>query len=47
MYIDTSDSDKYRKTFAFYNRCGYRLVSLLEDFYAEGDGKAILLKTIP
>ena len=47
VYIDTSDSDKYRKTFAFYNRCGYRLVSLLEDFYAEGDGKAILLKTIP
>lgn len=46
IYIDTSDSAKYRKTFSFYKNCGYRLVSLLEDFYKDGDGKAVFMKIV-
>lgn len=47
IYIDTSDSAKYRTTFSFYQNCGYRLVSLINDFYKEGDGKAVFRKVIP
>ncbi|MBU0992617.1 MAG: GNAT family N-acetyltransferase [Proteobacteria bacterium] len=46
VYIDTSDSSKYQKTFSFYKNNGYGLVSRLEDFYAEGDGKAVFMKMV-
>lgn len=46
IYIDTSDSAKYRTTFSFYQSCGYRLVALIDDFYKTGDGKAIFKKAL-
>ena len=44
IYVDTSQSIQYASTRAFYERCGYLLESLLVDFYAPGDGKAIYCK---
>jgi D-alanine-D-alanine ligase len=46
IYIDTSQSEKYLSTHAFYERCGYSLGSVLEDFYAPGDGKVIFCKIL-
>ncbi|MBN1256434.1 MAG: GNAT family N-acetyltransferase, partial [Planctomycetes bacterium] len=40
IYIETSHREKYASTRGFYERCGYHLVSLLEDFYGPGDAKA-------
>lgn len=41
VYIDTSSSDKYRSTRAFYNAMGYTEQARLDDYYAKGDGKVI------
>jgi hypothetical protein len=38
--------DQYAGTRAFYESCGYRLESVLDDFYAPGDAKAIYCKCI-
>lgn len=46
VYIDTSQRPQYASTRAFYERCGYILESLLEDFYAPGDGKAVYSKKL-
>jgi GNAT superfamily N-acetyltransferase len=46
IYIETSTRPPYAPTRAFYERCGYRLEVVLEDFYAVGDGKAIYVKAI-
>ncbi len=46
IYIDTSQSEKYIPTHAFYHRCGYVFESILKDFYAPGDGKVICCKII-
>ncbi|GAB6185471.1 GNAT family N-acetyltransferase [Thermopirellula anaerolimosa] len=46
IYIDTSSREQYAPTRAFYERCGYRTVAVLEDFYAPGDGKVILEKRL-
>lgn len=46
IYVDTSQRPQYAGTRAFYERCGYRLESLLVDFYAPGDGKAIYCKKL-
>jgi ribosomal protein S18 acetylase RimI-like enzyme len=46
VYVDTSTRPQYTPTRAFYERCGYRVAALLEDFYAPGDGKAIYLKVL-
>jgi D-alanine-D-alanine ligase len=44
IYIDTSQSEKYLSTHAFYQQCGYVIESILKDFYAPGDGKVIFCK---
>ncbi len=44
MYVDTSSRPQYESTVAFYVGCGYRKEAFLEDFYAPGDGKIILVK---
>ncbi len=44
IYVETSSRPQYNPTLAFYRGCGYREVAFLEDFYAPGDGKIILLK---
>lgn len=46
IYVDTSQRIQYASTRAFYERCGYNLESLLVDFYAPGDGKAIYGKKV-
>jgi len=46
VYVDTSQRIQYASTRAFYERCGYNLESLLVDFYAPGDGKAIYCKRL-
>ena len=46
VYVDTSQRIQYASTRAFYERCGYQLESLLPDFYAQGDGKAIYCRQL-
>jgi acetoin utilization deacetylase AcuC-like enzyme/GNAT superfamily N-acetyltransferase len=46
IYVDTSMRVQYASTRAFYEHCGYRLESVLEDFYAPGEAKAIYCKSI-
>ncbi len=46
IVIETSGTEKYRKTQKFYEGNGYRLNCIVDDFYAEGDGKMIYVKKI-
>ena len=46
IYVDTSQRVQYASTRAFYERRGYRLETVLKDFYAVGDGKAIYCKSL-
>ena len=46
IYADTSQRPQYNDTRAFYERCGYDIVAVLEDFYDRGDGKVIYAKSI-
>ncbi len=46
IYVDTSQRVQYASTRAFYESRGYRLETVLKDFYAVGDGKAIYCKTL-
>jgi GNAT superfamily N-acetyltransferase len=47
IYIETSSRPQYEMTLTFYKHCRYEKVAYLEDFYAPGDGKIILVKTLP
>jgi ribosomal protein S18 acetylase RimI-like enzyme len=44
IYVDTSQRDQYAATRSFYENCGYRLETVLSDFYSPGDGKAVYCK---
>ena len=46
VYIETSSRDIYQPTRRFYERCGYALVAVLEDFYAPRDDKLIYCKPL-
>jgi acetoin utilization deacetylase AcuC-like enzyme/GNAT superfamily N-acetyltransferase len=46
IYVDTSQRVQYASTRAFYESHGYRLETVLKDFYAVGDGKAIYCKSL-
>lgn len=46
IYVDTSMRVQYAGTRAFYESCGYRLETVLDDFYAPGEAKAIYCKTL-
>jgi D-alanine-D-alanine ligase-like ATP-grasp enzyme/ribosomal protein S18 acetylase RimI-like enzyme len=46
IYIETSHRPDYQPTRGFYERCGYSLVAVLDDFYAPGDGKATYVKVL-
>lgn len=46
VYIDTSSSDTYRSTRAFYLAMGYTEEARLNDFYKKGDGKVIFAATL-
>lgn len=41
MYADTSASEQYTPTRAFYERMGYEKVAVLKNFFAVGDHKVI------
>ncbi|MBU1157194.1 MAG: GNAT family N-acetyltransferase [Proteobacteria bacterium] len=47
LYIETSSQPMYHPTRRFYQSRGYTLLTVLEDFYARGDGKVIYAKTMP
>jgi ribosomal protein S18 acetylase RimI-like enzyme len=46
IYIETSHRADYQATRGFYERCGYKLEAILEDFYAPGDSKAIYVRRL-
>jgi ribosomal protein S18 acetylase RimI-like enzyme len=46
VYIETSGRAQYAGTRAFYERCGYEVAAVLEDFYAAGDAKVIYRKCL-
>ncbi len=46
LYAETSNRPQYASTRAFYERTGFQLASLLDDFYAPGDGRATYLKVL-
>lgn len=46
IYVETSSREQYAPTRRFYERCGYRVDAVQDDFYAPGDGKVTLVKMI-
>ena len=46
VYIETSQRADYLATRGFYERCGYSLSAVLDDYYAPGDSKAIYVKLL-
>jgi D-alanine-D-alanine ligase-like ATP-grasp enzyme/ribosomal protein S18 acetylase RimI-like enzyme len=46
IYIETSHRPEYVATRGFYERCGYSLATVLDDYYAPGDSKAVYVKTL-
>ncbi len=46
IYVETSQRVQYASTRAFYESGGYRLESVLADFYAPGDGKVVYCKSL-
>ena len=46
LVIETSGSEMYRPTQRFYEKNGYRLAAVVEEFYAPDDPKQIFTKTI-
>jgi ribosomal protein S18 acetylase RimI-like enzyme len=46
VYVETSSRDQYESTRLFYERCGYVIASVLDDFYAPGDSRATYLKRL-
>jgi len=46
IYIDTSSTQPYLAARGLYEKHGYRVVGLLEDFYRKGDHKVIFMKEV-
>jgi ribosomal protein S18 acetylase RimI-like enzyme len=46
LYIETSSRTQYRPTRAFYFRVGCVKQAVIEDFYARGDHKVILVRSL-
>jgi len=46
IYVETSSRSQYQPTRDFYLRCGYRIDADQADFYAPGDGKVTLVKSV-
>ena len=47
LYVDTSTSEKYAPTRAFYRGAGYSVAAEMPDFFRDGDGKVIFMKKLP
>ncbi|WP_347243787.1 GNAT family N-acetyltransferase [Thermogutta sp.] len=46
VYVDTSGREQYRPTRLFYEKNGYQVAAVLEDFYAPADPKVIYVKVL-
>jgi D-alanine-D-alanine ligase-like ATP-grasp enzyme/ribosomal protein S18 acetylase RimI-like enzyme len=46
LYCETSARPQYAATRAFYERMGFTLCEVLEDYYEPGDGRATYVKTL-
>ena len=46
IYVDTSSTPPYEPARALYEKHGYRVVGLLEDFQRNGDHKVIFMKEV-
>jgi ribosomal protein S18 acetylase RimI-like enzyme len=46
LIVDTSGSDAFAKTRAFYRRAGYVEEARIRDFWAEGDDKVVFWKAL-
>jgi GNAT superfamily N-acetyltransferase len=46
VYAETSGRPQYATTRTFYERMGFRVASVLEDFYAPGDSKVTYAKQL-
>lgn len=46
VYAETSSRAQYKPTQSFYERQGYKVDAVIEDFYDEGDGKMIYVKKV-
>lgn len=46
IYVETASRPQYEPTRAFYQRCGYQVAAVLEQFYAPGDDKVVFLKVV-
>jgi len=46
IWVETSDTPTYAAARALYERCGYRRLALLPDFYRSGDGLVIYTKRV-
>lgn len=44
IFIETSSTELYHPTHAFYERCQYKLEHVFPDFYAQGDSKLVYVK---
>jgi ribosomal protein S18 acetylase RimI-like enzyme len=46
IYVDTSTTPKYETARAFYEKHGYRIICVLDNFYRERDHKIIFMKDL-
>jgi len=46
IYVDTSSRGQYRPTRRFYLSCGYKKAAHLPNFYRDGEGKIIFVKSV-
>jgi len=46
VYVDTSSTPPYKTARAFYEKHGYQIVCVLDDFYRKGDHKMIFMKEL-
>ena len=46
LLVDTSGTDDFERTRAFYDKCGYDLEARIRDYYAPGDDKITFWKAL-
>lgn len=46
IYVETSSRDQYTPTRAFYEKNGYIVKAIYEDFYDRGDNKVVYIKKV-